>query len=257
MFKLLKNLLLIGCCFIAYFWIRKESIVEHWLSSRLHTQVTIGRVSIRTSGVKIRHVCIYNPLSSERFPYAAEIEYADVRFSLVSMLLTKKLEISDLIIHGANFTIFPYDNHGTKTNWSLIWKNFYPEKEISSNLWIDRTPVLIRKCLLLNTRLYGLRTNHKDIPHLSVPTLEFHSHNSFSKEHPNLSIALRSLLYLALEESLYHLNLPGDIVKPLSQQAHKYFYSTYPGFQDYLNDVNTPATPTEEIIGFIRGLFFH
>ncbi|AAD18286.1 hypothetical protein CpB0134 [Chlamydia pneumoniae TW-183] len=257
MFKLLKNLFLIGCCIVGYFWMRKESIVEQWLSNRLHTQVTVGRVSIRTSGIKIRHICIHNPLASERFPYAAEIEYADVRFSSISMLLTKQLEISELIIHGANFTIFPYDSHGTKTNWSLVWKNFHPQKETPSNLWIDRAPVLIRRCLFLNTRLYGLRANHKDIPHLSVPSLEFHSHTSSAKELPKLSEALPSLLYLALEESLYHLNLPGDIIKPLSQQAHKHFYSSYPQFQDRLNDINTPGTPTEEIIGFIRGLFFH
>lgn len=90
MLKLLKNLFLLAFCIAAYFWIRKESIVEHWLSAKLHTQVTVGRVSPRTSGMKIRYVCIHNPMPSERFPYAMEIEYVNLRFSLISMLLYEK-----------------------------------------------------------------------------------------------------------------------------------------------------------------------
>ncbi|ANH78912.1 hypothetical protein Cs308_0742 [Candidatus Chlamydia sanziniae] len=212
---------------------------------------------MKTSGLKIRHVCIYNPISSERFPYAAEIESIDVRFSFISMLLAKKIEISDLLIRGANLTIFPYDNHGTKTNWSLVWKNFSTQQEPITNSWLDQTPVLIRRCVFINTRVHGTRANQKDVPPLSVPSLEFYSIVNASQGLPKFSTALPLLLYLAVEESLYHLNLPGDIIKRISQQAHEYFYSAYPGFQNYLNESNNPRKSTEELMGFVRELFFH
>ncbi|WP_201457015.1 hypothetical protein [Chlamydia sp. 17-3921] len=262
MFKLLKNLFFLGCCFVGYFWLRKESIVENWLSNQLHTQVSIGRISPKTSGFKIRHLCIYNALPSERFPYAAEIEYINIRFSLISMLLAKKIEISDLLVHGANFTIFPHDNHGTQTNWSLLWKNFLPIKNISyseasSTSKLDKAPILVKRCIFVNTRVHGLRSHNKDFSPLAVPSLEFHGTKSSSVTLPTLSTALASLLYLAVEESLYHLNLPGDIVKPLSQQAREHFHSTYSELQDQFKESKITPRPTEEIMGFVRELLFH
>ncbi|WP_407365611.1 hypothetical protein [Chlamydia pecorum] len=255
MFKLIKNLCFIGCCIVGYFWLRKESLVESWLSTQLHTQVSVGRISLKTSGIKIRHLCIYNLLSSDRFPYAAEMEYVNIRFSLISMLLAKKVEISDIFVHGTNFTIFPYDDNN-QTNWSLLWKNLLPVKSLSKTTEgisskIDRTPILIKRCIFVNTRIHG-RSQNKDFSPLAVPSLEFQS----TKTLPTPSIALSSLLYLAVEESLYHLRLPGDIVKPLAQQSREYFYSTYPGFQDHIKEKPPYVKPTEEIMGFIRDLLF-
>ncbi|BAE81136.1 conserved hypothetical protein [Chlamydia felis Fe/C-56] len=266
MIKLLKNLFLLAFCITAYFWIRKESIVEHWLSKKLHTQVTVGRVSPRTSGIKIRHLCIHNPMPSERFPYALEIEYINLRFSLVSMLLSKKIEISDLLVHGANFTILPYDNQSSKTNWSLLWKNFTPQSQentlpFSSSSFsskFDDIPVLIKRCLFVNTRLHGIKSNNKEIPYLAVPSLEFHSNVSKNKSLPNLATALTSILYLAVEESLYHVNVPGDIVKALSNQSHTYFNSAYPVLIEIEPETTRSSKKsTDEIVGFVRELFFH
>lgn len=267
MFKLLKNLFLLAFCVIAYFWIRKESIVEHWLSAKLHSQVTVGRVSPRTSGMKIRYLCIHNPMPSERFPYAMEIEYVNLRFSLISMLLSKKIEISDLLIHGANFTILPYDNQSSKTNWSLLWKNFTPQNQevlgtspaqsFSSRL--DDVPVLIKRCLFVNTRIHGVKANNKEIPYLAVPSLEYHSNINKQGSLPNLATALTSILYLAVEESLYHVNIPGDIVKALSKQSHTYFSSAYPILieNEEPETTVTQKKSTDEIVGFVRELFFH
>ncbi|WP_348662789.1 hypothetical protein [Chlamydia vaughanii] len=268
MFKLLKNLFLLAFCIIAYFWIRKESIVEHWLSAKLHTQVSVGRVSPRTSGMKIRYLCIHNPMPSERFPYAMEIEYVNLRFSLISMLLSKKIEISDLLVHGANFTVLPYDNHSSKTNWFLLWKNFIPQNEeqlsnTNSHAFqsskLDDIPVLVKRCLFINTRIHGIKSNNKEITYLAVPSLEFHSNINKQGSLPNLSTAITSLLYLAVEESLYHVNIPGDIVKPLSKQSHTYFSSSYPILKDHeaKEITGNPKKSTEEIVGFVRELFFH
>ncbi|AFS28202.1 hypothetical protein [Chlamydia psittaci] len=267
MLKLLKNLFLLAFCIAAYFWIRKESIVEHWLSAKLHTQVTVGRVSPRTSGMKIRYVCIHNPMPSERFPYAMEIEYVNLRFSLISMLLSKKIEISDLLIHGANFTILPYDSPSSKTNWSLLWKNFTPEAQenralsssYSFSSRFDDIPVLIKRCLFVNTRIHGIKSNNKDIPYLAVPSMEFHSNISKHHSLPNLATTLTSILYLAVEETLYHVNIPGDIVKTLSKQSHNYFSSAYPIFtpKEECETTTTSKKSTDEIVEFVRELFFH
>ncbi|AHK63284.1 hypothetical protein [Chlamydia avium] len=264
MFKLLKNLFLLALCIIIYFWIRKESIVEQWLSAKLHTQVSIGRISPRTSGIKIRYLCIHNPMPSERFPYAMEIEYVNLRFSLLSMFLSKKIEISDLLIHGANFTIFPCDNHSSKTNWFLLWKNFTPQSKETHPIFsscsskLDNIPVLIKRCLFINTRIHGIKQNNKEITYLPVPSLEFHSNVSKHNPLPDLSTALTSLLYLAVEESLCHVNLSGDVVQSLSQQAHTYFTSSYPIVKDYETpEIVGAQKSTEEILGFVRELFFH
>ncbi|ANG65731.1 hypothetical protein [Chlamydia gallinacea] len=264
MFKLLKNIFLLAFCIIIYFWIRKESIVEHWLSAKLHTQVSIGRITPRTSGIKIRYLCIHNPIPSERFPYAMEIEYINLRFSLISMLLSKKIEISDLLIHGANFTILPYDTHSSKTNWFLLWKNFIPQGKENATFpplyssKLDNIPVLIKRCLFVNTRIHGLKSNNKEVTHFAVPSLEFHSTINKQNSLPDLSSAFAFLLYLAVEESLCHANLPGDIVQPLSQQAHTYFTSSYPMLKDYKTpEIAGNQKSTEEILGFVRELFFH
>lgn len=90
--------------------------------------------------------------------------------------------------------------------------------------------MLIKRCLFVNTRIHGIKSNNKDIPYLAVPSMEFHSNISKHHSLPNLATALTSILYLAVEETLYHVNIPGDIVKTLSKQSHNYFNSAYPIF---------------------------
>lgn len=257
MFKLLKNVLLIFICILGYLWIRKDSLVEHWLSQKLHTQVSVGCVSPRLSGIKIRHLCIHNrPTTIKRFPYALEAEYVKVRFSLLSMLISKKVEISDLTIQGASLTFFPFESNSSKTNWQLLWNGFLQIQELHDDLSytskIDTLPILIRRCQFINTRIQGFKSNQKDFPVFVLPMLEFRC-NTHNPHLPSLDTAIKSLLYLAVEESIYQANLPGDIVKPLSKLARGYFISA-----SRKKDLNYPypSQSTEEVVGLIREFFF-
>lgn len=241
MFKLVKNLLFIALCFAGYLWIRKESIAEHWLSDRLHTQVSIDRVIPTTSGIKFRHICIHNPIFSEHFPYAAEIESIEIKGSFLSLLLAKRYDISKIRICGATFSTFPYEKSPLKTNWSFLWKHFL-QNENSVGI-----PVSIKECLFEHTRIHGLRTN-KEVPLTRVPFMTFYGNPYLL---PSFDVAIQLLLYLAVEESLYLANLPGDIVKPLSKQAHNYFSSAHSAALD-----ENHYKATEDIIGFIKALVF-
>lgn len=260
MLKFFKNSLILLLCFIAYIWIRKESIVEHWLSENLHTQVSVGRISPKISGMKIRYLCVHNPLASERFPYVIEVENIDVNFSLISMLLSKKMEISDLLIHGAKFTVLPYTHHTSKTNWFLLWKNFTshsPHPSDFSPSKLDTAPILIKRCLFINTRLYTPKSSHQDSSCIAIPSLEFHGVLNKHVALPNLSTALVSLLYLAMEESLYHANIPGDIVNSLSEEAHSYFSSSCPLLKEHATHTAQKRKSVKEIAEFAKEMFFH
>ncbi|EPP34311.1 hypothetical protein CP10139811_0246 [Chlamydia ibidis] len=251
---------------IGYFWIRKETLVERWLSSKLHTEVSVGSISPRLSGMKIRHLCIYNIAPHAKLPYAAEIEHINIRFSLISMLLSKKIEISDLLIHGANFSVYSYEVNSPKTNWFLLWKNFFSEEnqEPSSQILstnpskLDNIPVFIKRCLFTNARVHNAKSSDKEISVCAIPSMEFHSNLTKQIALPNLGTAITSLLYLSVEEGLYHANLPSDIVRPLSKQAHLFFISSRPNFQEdrLLFSEHSPKA-REEILEFVRDLFFH
>ncbi|EPJ32959.1 hypothetical protein CP061683_1001 [Chlamydia psittaci 06-1683] len=62
-----------------------------------------------------------------------------------------------------------------------------------------------------------------------------------------------------MEETLYHVNIPGDIVKTLSKQSHNYFSSAYPIFtpKEECETTTTSKKSTDEIVEFVRELFFH
>ncbi|MBQ8498733.1 hypothetical protein [Chlamydia sp.] len=261
MFKLIKSAFLLGCCVLGYFWIRKESIVEHWLSQQLHTQVTVGNISPGFSKTKIRHLCIHNPLPSDRYPYAVEIECVSLKYSIVTMLLSKKIDISDVFLQGTSLTVFPYEG-STKTNWSFFWDNF-----IGSNTdmqfrhsqtfesTINTIPVFIKRCLCTNTRVHGIKNNHKEIPTTPVPSMEFRgSLSSF----PLLTLGetTRALLYLIVEESFFHANISGDIARPLSKQARTYFNSSLSEYSHLKKDGAFPSNFAHELEEFMKELLF-
>jgi hypothetical protein len=262
MFKLIKSAFLLTCCVLGYFWIKKESIVEQWLSRQLHTQVTVGNISPGLSKTKIRHLCIHNPFPSDKYPYAVEVEYVSLRYSIVTMLLSKKIDISDVILQGTSLTVFPCEG-SAKTNWSFFWDNFinhfsspptFHSQSFESS--IDTVPVFIKRCLCTNTRVCGVKNNYKEIPTTPIPSLEFRGALSCSPL-PTLGETARSLLYLIVEESFYHANISGDIARPLAKQARAYFNSSLSEYSHLRQrGAFPPNNLTHEIEGFMKELLF-
>lgn len=261
MFKLIKSAFLIACCIVGYFWIKKESIVEQWLSQQLHAQVTVGNISPGLSKTKIRHLCIHNPLSSDKYPYAVEIEYVSLKYSIVTMILSKKIDISDVILQGTSLTVFPCEG-SSKTNWSFFWDSFinhsneltkFHSSQFESS--VDTIPVFIKRCLCTNTRVSGIKNNYKEIPTTPVPSLEFRGSLSCSPL-PTLGETARALLYLIVEESFYHANVSGDIARPLSKQARAYFNSSLSDYSYLKKRGVFPSNPTNELEGFMKELLF-
>lgn len=254
MFKFfIKICFLLTLIRISSFLIDKEKIVENWLSTALHTQVSVGRIGIRPSGIKIRHLCIYNhstPLS-QKYPYALEAESVNINYSILSMLLSKKFIISNISVQGAIFSIFPQNFQETKTNWMSFWDQYQiqstPQLSYIAEK-IDSLPIYIQSCTFTNPRVQGMKMNQKEFNTLSVPTLEFHGQKTPS---PNLSQAIRSILYLSLEEGGLHLDLPSiEVVKSLSDEAHSYFLS--PKYPNQAQSSSSKAT--DDIAGFVREL---
>lgn len=255
MFQFLKKICLCVLLALIYFLMYKESIVENWLSSALNAPVTIGRVNIGPSGMKIRHLCIHNTTSSEQYPYALEAEYIDMRYSLVSIILSKTITISHLSIHGALFSFFPQDIQASKTNWMSLWNqyqadDYLPQTFISAKL--NECPIFVRSCVFVHPRVYGMKMNHKDLGVQVIPSLEFKGHNMMR---PNLTNTIRFLLYLSVEEGLFHAGLPADVIKPLSKEAHSCFHSSRVNNNPtYL--VDAPKAK-DDITSLARELLFH
>ncbi|WP_080124343.1 hypothetical protein [Chlamydia suis] len=259
MFKLIKSAFFLVCCVLGYFWMKKESIVEQWLSQQLRTQVTIGNISPRLSKTKIRHLCIHNPIPSDKYPYAVEVEYVTLKYSLITMLLSKKIDISDVLFQGTSLTVFPCEG-SAKTNWSFFWENFInssndPARFLRGESSIETTPVFIKRCLCTNTRVCGIKNNYKEIPNTPVPSLEFRGSLSHSPL-PTLGETARYLLYLIVEESCYHANVSGDIARPLAKQARAYFNSSL-SEDSYIRKRGTfSPNQTNELENFMKELLF-
>lgn len=233
----------------------KERLVEHWLTNTLHTQVSVGRVHIRPSGIKIRHLCIHNHDTpfSKRFPYALEAESVELNFSLITILLAKKFVVSNLSVRGALFSVFPKSLHESKTNWMSFWQQYQlpPAPQLSYVAEkVDNLPIHIQSCVFIHPRVQGIKMNQKDFAVQEIPSIEFQGQKTTP---PNFVHAVRSILYLSVEEGLLPLDLPAsEVVKPLSEEAHAYFSSPK------ISSQTSPeiSRPTDDIAGFVRELLF-
>lgn len=255
MFQLLKKICICVVLVLIYLLMYKESIIENWLSTTLNTPVTVGRVNIGPSGMKIRHLCIHNTTPSDKYPYALEAEYVEMRYSLISMLLSKTITISHLSVHGAIFSFFPQDLQASKTNWMALWNQYQPEDHIPQSFIstkLNEYPIFVRSCVFVHPRVYGVKMNHKDFGIQTIPSLEFRGQNI---ARPNLINTIRFLLYLSVEEGLFHAGLPADVVNSLSKDAHTCFSSSQiNNHQTYLVDTSRPK---EDIASLARELLFH
>lgn len=255
MFRFLKKICLCVIFALIYLLIYKESIVEQWLSLAFNAPVTVGRVSIGPSGMKIRHLCLHNTATSTQYPYALEAEYIDMRYSLMSIILSKTITISHLSIHGALFSFFPQDIQASKTNWMSLWNQYQADDNLPKSFIatkLNELPIFVRSCIFVNPRIYGIKMNHKDLGVQVIPSLEFKGHNMMR---PNLTNTIRFLLYLSVEEGLFHAGLPADVVKSLSKEAHSCFHSSQVhNHPTYL--VDAPKAK-DDITTLARELLFH
>lgn len=263
MLKLLKNIILILICILGYFWIKKETIAEKWLSNLLQTEVSIGKISPKLSEITLKHIYIYNPKTAfEDNLYALEIDKAKIHFSIISILISKKIEISNLVIDRPIFSFFPNELNPNKTNWSVIWKSIdidNTNNPISSytkyTSKIESMPVIIKRCIFVKPKAIGI----KNTPYTTIPSLEFYNNSYQSGTIPTLSQALLSLLYLSVEESMFHLNILEEDNPKIASLSRSFFESSNLTFNDSLHKKKPRFSnkPTEEMVGFIKELFFH
>ncbi|WP_213357607.1 hypothetical protein [Chlamydiifrater phoenicopteri] len=219
-------------------------MVEQWLSSNLKTTVTVGRVSLGLSTFKIRNLRIHNSVSDEKFPYMLESEQIFMKFSLPTMLLSKKIEISEIIVKGSTLSLFSYSQDVRANNLSLFLVNldgghsqnkksstFNPEYN-TSLISQRQPPVFIKRCLFFNTRCYSTINSNKELSINAVPSMEFHGKTDSV---PTPQQAIKSLLCLSIEECCLHLGVKLTPSQTLLNQSLAFFGSNLPLLETVAN----------------------
>ncbi|MEG0037406.1 MAG: hypothetical protein RR733_04635, partial [Victivallaceae bacterium] len=213
MFKLIKTIFSAGLLILLFLWFRKESLLENWLSDRLGYQVSIGKVSMRKYGIKIRHLCLHNPSRfNHDYSHALETDFITARISIPKLIFARRLEITLLDIQGPLFNLILSDKNDYESNWSQFFKKPYRENSFGFD-------VMIKNCLFRGVRFKIFKPNGKELPLISLPFLECHSKN-ISAAVPSFLQSVSSLIYLTFESGLSKVNLKPQYSGRLAKQAH-------------------------------------
>ncbi|WP_213319014.1 hypothetical protein [Chlamydiifrater volucris] len=242
-------------------------MTEQWLSSNLKTTVTVGRVSLGMSTLKIRNLRIHNSVSDERFPYMLESEQIIVKFSLPTMLLSKKIEIAEITVKGSTISLFSYSQDPRANNLSLFLMNlegghtaqskrpsstYEPAHDFS---FINQRylPVFIKRCLFFNTRCYSTVNPNKEFSISAVPSMEFLGKIDSI---PTPQQAVKALLCLSIEESCLHLGVKLNPSQNLLNQSLAFFNSNSPLLGTIANnrDSRSLLSTPKDIPNFLREL---
>ncbi|MBI5272910.1 MAG: hypothetical protein HY861_02890 [Chlamydiia bacterium] len=138
-FSLILLLALIAlACIALTAWVKRESILAHFLSRQLHAPVTLHALDLSKQGAKLQHIVIGNPpYSKTPLSFSAKQASVQTTFDQITAnpLIIDSIEIDDIFVG-----IEIYDAKKQGTNWDRM---LYEKKErYSSKEYLIRTLIL-------------------------------------------------------------------------------------------------------------------
>lgn len=262
MFCLIKSFfsflfVLLLFCFI-FLWIKKEHYVEKWLSEKLQTEVTVGSVALNGLGFKIRHLIINNPLGFPTHLGAFEAENITLKISPKS-LLHRQINFNSIRMNKCSFNILFYNKQSSGHNWTHLLNEEMPSSR--------KIKTHIKKCEINSLSCSVYKFNKKTPVSIMIPHLEFYSkqYPEYNFHLPSLSQAIKSLLYLSLDEISRSSTTHGFYLNnsSIASEAHYFFESLRSQLSKNMISYN-PKGDTEfswkkehkDTLEFLKEMFF-
>ncbi len=206
--------------FAIFFWVKKENYIEKWLSEKLQTEVSISNISLNGLGFKIRHIIINNPLGFPNQLGAFEADNIVLKLSIKS-LIHKQINFNLIKMNKCSFNVIFYNKQASSHNWThLLNQETNPSKKIKT---------YIKKCEINSLSCFIYKFNKKTPVSIYIPHLELYSkqYSEYNFQLPSLSQAIKSLLYLSLDEIIHNSTINSFYLDNLSiaSEAHHFFES--------------------------------
>lgn len=232
-----------------YFWLMRTSIVEHFLSKRLNTKVTIVAVDLTWKQVTFHGFKIKSPARAA-LPFTFEAEKITLEMENLLELAKKRVHINRICIEDAVMGLELYNPTGSDNNWSRQLNNI----SLSDDKYFS-----IDRLEICNLSFHAIRSSGKVI---SIPSISHLQFDHLGSSHPLTAAEVTKITFEGILMTLTtrpYLGALLDSVKTLPKGLFEEVQTTFEEStkSPFFDSFEALKKKTFEASSYIHSLFAH